>query len=169
MDLLPDTALVLVPGGTLITATPEEGRALALLMARHTIHNIQPDLERPQGRQAEVRFEPGQSHRRQPGGRDRISDDRRGERLLAKSIRYAGGHAGAQVGHLPPRGDIGLRYTGILTILSRATAWTNALYLSAAWCLQTGLLYGRGGFCFRLVPHRSDASVCPCCCQLHTP
>ena len=41
---LPDSALVLVPGGTLITATPEEGRALALLIARHTIHNIQPDL-----------------------------------------------------------------------------------------------------------------------------
>jgi Hexameric tyrosine-coordinated heme protein (HTHP) len=40
-----DDALVLVPGNTLITATPEEGRALALTMARHTIHNIQPELE----------------------------------------------------------------------------------------------------------------------------
>lgn len=28
----------------MITATPEEGRALALKMARHMIHNIQPDL-----------------------------------------------------------------------------------------------------------------------------
>lgn len=45
MDRLPDSALVLVPGGTLITNTPEEGRALAMLMARHTIHNIQPDLD----------------------------------------------------------------------------------------------------------------------------
>ncbi|MGO1468617.1 MAG: hexameric tyrosine-coordinated heme protein [Tissierella sp.] len=45
MDRLPDSALVLVPGGTLITDTPEEGRALAMLMARHTIHNIQPNLE----------------------------------------------------------------------------------------------------------------------------
>jgi hypothetical protein len=36
---------VLVPGGTLITATPEEGRALALTLARHSIHNIQPDLD----------------------------------------------------------------------------------------------------------------------------
>ncbi|MDY0212532.1 MAG: hexameric tyrosine-coordinated heme protein [Desulfuromonadaceae bacterium] len=44
MNRLPDSALVLVPGGTLITATPEEGRALAMLIARHTIHNIQPDL-----------------------------------------------------------------------------------------------------------------------------
>lgn len=45
MDHLPESALVLVPGGTLITDTPEEGRALAMLMARHTIHNMQPDLD----------------------------------------------------------------------------------------------------------------------------
>ena len=45
MTRLPDAELVLVPGGTLITATPEEGRALALMIARHTIHNIQPELE----------------------------------------------------------------------------------------------------------------------------
>lgn len=45
MNRLPDSELVLVPGGTLITNTPEEGRALALLMARHTIHNIQPDID----------------------------------------------------------------------------------------------------------------------------
>ncbi len=45
MNRLPESELVLVPGGTLITNTPEEGRALALLMARHTIHNIQPDIE----------------------------------------------------------------------------------------------------------------------------
>jgi hypothetical protein len=45
MNRLPDTELVLIPGGTLITATPEEGRALALTLARHTIHNIQPDLD----------------------------------------------------------------------------------------------------------------------------
>ena len=45
MNRLPDAELILVPGGTLITKTPEEGRALALLLARHTIHNIQPDLD----------------------------------------------------------------------------------------------------------------------------
>lgn len=45
MARLPDSELVLVPGGTLITKTPEEGRALAILMARHTIHNVQPELE----------------------------------------------------------------------------------------------------------------------------
>ena len=45
MNRLPDEALVLIPGGTLITATPEEGRALALAISRHTIHNIQPDLD----------------------------------------------------------------------------------------------------------------------------
>lgn len=45
MNRLPDPELVLIPGGTLITATPEEGRALAILIARHSIHNIQPDLD----------------------------------------------------------------------------------------------------------------------------
>lgn len=45
MNRLPDTELVHIPGGTLITATPEEGRALAMAIARHTIHNIQPDLD----------------------------------------------------------------------------------------------------------------------------
>ncbi len=45
MTRVPDEGLVLVPGGTLITATPEEGRALAMSLARHTIHNIQPDLD----------------------------------------------------------------------------------------------------------------------------
>lgn len=45
MNRVPDEGLVLVPGGTLITKTPEEGRELAMTMARHTIHNIQPDLD----------------------------------------------------------------------------------------------------------------------------
>jgi hypothetical protein len=45
MTRVPDEALVLVPGGTLLTATPEEGRALALAMSRNMIHNIQPELE----------------------------------------------------------------------------------------------------------------------------
>jgi hypothetical protein len=45
MTRVPNEALVLIPGGTLITATPEEGRALALQIARHTIHNLQPDLD----------------------------------------------------------------------------------------------------------------------------
>lgn len=45
MNRLPDSELVMIPGGTLITDTPEEGRALAMLIARHTVHNIQPDLD----------------------------------------------------------------------------------------------------------------------------
>lgn len=45
MNRLPDSELVMIPGGTLITRTPEEGRALAMTIARHTIHNIQPDLD----------------------------------------------------------------------------------------------------------------------------
>ena len=35
----------LVPGNSLITATPEDGRALAITLARHTIHAMQPELE----------------------------------------------------------------------------------------------------------------------------
>jgi hypothetical protein len=45
MNRVPDSELVLVPGGTLVTASPEEGRALAFTMARHSIHTIQPDLD----------------------------------------------------------------------------------------------------------------------------
>ncbi|WP_204076396.1 hexameric tyrosine-coordinated heme protein [Planotetraspora phitsanulokensis] len=35
----------LIPGNSLITASPEDGRALAVLIARNTIHAIQPDVE----------------------------------------------------------------------------------------------------------------------------
>ncbi|MEO8359860.1 MAG: hexameric tyrosine-coordinated heme protein [Vicinamibacteria bacterium] len=45
MNRVPESALVLVPGGSLLTPTPEEGRALALTLARHMIHNLQPDLD----------------------------------------------------------------------------------------------------------------------------
>ena len=45
MNRLPAEALVLVPGGSLLTPTAEEGRALAMTLARHTIHNLQPDLD----------------------------------------------------------------------------------------------------------------------------
>ena len=40
---LPAEELQGIPGGTLITETPEEGRQLAMLIARHTIHQIQPN------------------------------------------------------------------------------------------------------------------------------
>ena len=45
MTRLPESELVLVPGGTLITATPEEGRKLAITLARRSIHSIQPEME----------------------------------------------------------------------------------------------------------------------------
>lgn len=45
MNRVPEVELVLIPGGSLITASPEAGRALALKIARHTVHNIQPDLD----------------------------------------------------------------------------------------------------------------------------
>lgn len=45
MNRVPDDALVKIPGGTLITKTPEQGRSLAFEIAQHTIHNIQPNLD----------------------------------------------------------------------------------------------------------------------------
>ena len=45
MTRVPESELVKVPGNTLITATPEEGRELAFTLARHAVHNIQPDLD----------------------------------------------------------------------------------------------------------------------------
>ena len=35
----------LIPGNSLITATPEEGRALAIMIARHSVHAMQNELE----------------------------------------------------------------------------------------------------------------------------
>jgi hypothetical protein len=43
MTKVPQTPLV--PNNTLITATPEEGRALAITLARHSIHAMQGELE----------------------------------------------------------------------------------------------------------------------------
>ena len=43
MTKVPTTPLI--PGNTLITATPEEGRALAVTLARHSIHAMQSELE----------------------------------------------------------------------------------------------------------------------------
>lgn len=44
MSQTTDDAPPLIAGGTLITATPEEGRALAFAIARRSIKNIQPDV-----------------------------------------------------------------------------------------------------------------------------
>jgi hypothetical protein len=35
----------LIPNNTLITATPEEGRALAIMLSRHSVHAMQKELE----------------------------------------------------------------------------------------------------------------------------
>lgn len=35
----------MIPGNSLMTATPEEGRALAITIARHSIHSMQHELE----------------------------------------------------------------------------------------------------------------------------
>jgi hypothetical protein len=43
MTKVPQTPLV--PDNTLITKTPEEGRSLAIMLARHSIHAMQGELE----------------------------------------------------------------------------------------------------------------------------
>ena len=43
MTKVPQTPLI--PDNTLITKTPEEGRALAIMLARHSVHAIQGELE----------------------------------------------------------------------------------------------------------------------------
>jgi Hexameric tyrosine-coordinated heme protein (HTHP) len=43
MTKVPQTPLV--PDNTLITKTPEEGRALAIMLARHSVHAMQGELE----------------------------------------------------------------------------------------------------------------------------
>lgn len=48
----------LVPGNSLVTATPEEGRALALMLARHTIHAMQNQLELLQNGRAQYAHDP---------------------------------------------------------------------------------------------------------------
>jgi hypothetical protein len=67
MNRVPDIELVKIPGGSLITQTPEEGRALAFAIARHTVHNIQPDLDVLVAGRAIFRFDGGRSHRRPTG------------------------------------------------------------------------------------------------------
>ena len=43
MVQVPDKPLV--PDNTLITATPEDGRALAIMLARHSVHAMERELD----------------------------------------------------------------------------------------------------------------------------
>jgi hypothetical protein len=45
MNRVPAEELVMIHGGTLRTETPEQGRALAFMLARHSVHNVHPDLD----------------------------------------------------------------------------------------------------------------------------
>lgn len=76
MNRVPDAELVLIPGGSLLTATAEEGRALVLRIARHTIHNVQPDLDVLKAGSIAVRSVSRGHDRGRTGCRDRVSDDR---------------------------------------------------------------------------------------------
>ncbi len=48
----------LVPDNTLITKTPEEGRALAVMLARNSIHAMQGELETLKTRRAQYAHDP---------------------------------------------------------------------------------------------------------------
>lgn len=48
----------LVPGNSLITATPQEGRELAIMLARKTIGAIQPDADARGGLRAQYANDP---------------------------------------------------------------------------------------------------------------
>jgi hypothetical protein len=45
MTRVPDSELVLIPGGSLITGHCRGRAGSRLTLARHTVHNIQPDLD----------------------------------------------------------------------------------------------------------------------------
>ena len=48
----------LIPNDTLITKTPEEGRALAILLARNSIHAMQGELETLKAGRAQYAHDP---------------------------------------------------------------------------------------------------------------
>ncbi|MEO8375922.1 MAG: hexameric tyrosine-coordinated heme protein [Sphingomonas bacterium] len=56
MTEVPTTPLV--PGNTLLTSSPEEGRALAMMLARHSIHAMQHQLEVLQNGRSQYAHDP---------------------------------------------------------------------------------------------------------------
>lgn len=48
----------LVPGNSLITATPQEGRELAIMLSRKTVAAIQPDADARGGLRAQYANDP---------------------------------------------------------------------------------------------------------------
>ena len=66
----------LVPGNSLITKTPEEGRALALTLARHSIHALQPDEAVLKGGRPKYSTDPGLIDRGLASRGDRVCYDR---------------------------------------------------------------------------------------------
>jgi hypothetical protein len=56
MTEVPTTPLV--PGNTLLTSSPEEGRALAMMLARHSIHAMQNNLEVLQNGRSQYAHDP---------------------------------------------------------------------------------------------------------------
>ena len=56
MTEVPTTPLI--PNNSLITGTPEEGRALAIMLARHSVHAMQRELEVLQSGRAQYAHDP---------------------------------------------------------------------------------------------------------------
>jgi hypothetical protein len=56
MTEVPTTPLV--PGNSLLTSTPEEGRALAMMLARHSVHAMQHQLETLQNGRSQYAHDP---------------------------------------------------------------------------------------------------------------
>ncbi|MEO6255193.1 MAG: hexameric tyrosine-coordinated heme protein [Sphingomicrobium sp.] len=56
MVQVPDKPLI--PDNTLITATPEDGRALAIMLARHSVHAMQRELDVLQSGRAQYSHDP---------------------------------------------------------------------------------------------------------------
>lgn len=48
----------LIPNNTLITATPEDGRALAIMLSRHSIHAMQKNIDVLQSGRAQYAHDP---------------------------------------------------------------------------------------------------------------
>jgi hypothetical protein len=56
MTEVPTTPLV--PGNSLLTPSPEEGRALAMMLARHSVHAMQHELEVLQNGRSQYAHDP---------------------------------------------------------------------------------------------------------------
>lgn len=118
MNRVPDSELVLVPGGTLITATPEAGRALAMTMARQSSpSNSRPSPQRITTGAPDQHAESGVGKGLHPKHRriraftssrryhDRVSRGAPVESAVTMACASAAPSSSARFTPLPPNGD----------------------------------------------------------------